>query len=144
MKTADLYDTDFAEWAQQNAELLRSGRVSEADLENIAEEIEDLGRRERHALESRFMRLMEHLLKWQYQPERRGNSWRRSMLVQRQGIQDLLEESPSLRPTLTELIPKAYGRAASLAALATGHSRSEFPVECPFTLEQLLDDEYLP
>ena len=81
MTTADLYDQDFAEWTRQNAELLRSGRASEADLEHIAEEIEDIGKRERRSLHNRFMRLIEHLLKWQQHPERRGISWTRTIIL---------------------------------------------------------------
>jgi len=144
MKAADLYDTDFAQWALQNAELLRSKRFSEADLEHIAEEIEDLGKRERHALCSRLMRLMEHLLKWRFQPERRGASWRRTMVTQRIGIRRLLEENPSFRPALAEMAVRAYSDAARLAVLATGLPPAVFPKDCPFTLDQLLDDEFLP
>jgi hypothetical protein len=95
MQAAELYDLDFAEWARWNAELLRSGRVAEADLEHIAEEIEDMGKRERRALYHRFVRLIEHLLKWEYQPERRGTSWERTIITQRKGLQRLLDENPS-------------------------------------------------
>src|SRR5580700_9501678 len=102
MKTAELYDADFAEWTRQNAELLRSGCASEADLEHIAEEIEDMGKRERRSLHNRFVRLIEHLLKWRHQPERRGASWARTIIVQRRGIQRLLKENPSFRPGLAE------------------------------------------
>jgi len=84
MKTAELYDLDFAQWAKENAELLRSGRFSEADIEHVAEEIEDLAKRKWWALCSRFARLIEHLLKWQFQPERRGTSWKRTIAVQRE------------------------------------------------------------
>src|ERR1051326_1673444 len=102
MGTVELYDTDFAEWTRHNAELLRSGRVSEADLEHIAEEIEDMGKRERRTLHNRFVRLIEHLLKWHYQPERRGSSWRRTIVVQRIGIQRLLDANPSFMPRSEE------------------------------------------
>src|ERR1051325_1074039 len=129
MKTAELYETDFAQWALRNAELLRSGRVSEADLEHIAEEIEDLGKSKRHAIESRFMRLFEHLLKWHYQPERRGASWRRSIAVQRVGIRRLLKENPSLHASLPEVIADAYADGVSRRAVVTKHSRSEFAAE---------------
>lgn len=144
MKAAELYDTDFALWAQQNADLLRSGRFSEADLEHIAEEIEDLGKRQRHALHNRLMRLMEHLLKWQYQPERRGTSWRRTMATQRMGIARLLNQNPSFRPAVVEMVAEAYRDAAELAALATGLPRKRFPETCPYTLDQLLDSNFLP
>jgi hypothetical protein len=144
MKAADLYETDFAQWALQNAELLRSKRFSEADLEHIAEEIEDLGKRQRDALYSRLMRLQEHLLKWRYQPERRGASWRRTIATQRIGIRRLLEQNPSLKPATAEMAVEAYADATRLAAAATSLSPAVFPADCPFTLDQLLDDEFLP
>jgi glutamine synthetase adenylyltransferase len=144
MKAAELYDTDFAQWAQQNAELLRSGRFSEADLEHIAEEIEDLGKRERQSLRNRLIRLIEHLLKWQFQPERRGGSWRRTIIVQRQAILDLLEENPSFRPTLSEVVEKAYIRAVNVVSEVTKASASDFPKRCPYTIPQLLDAKFLP
>src|SRR5689334_12603416 len=100
MRTAHLYDTDFAEWTRHNAELLRSGRTHEADLEHIAEEIEDMGKRERRSLHNRCVRLIEHLLKWDYQPERRGSSWTRTIVLQRRAIRRLLEDNPSFRPDL--------------------------------------------
>jgi hypothetical protein len=144
MKAADLYDTDFAQWALQNAELLRSKRFSEADLEHIAEEIEDLGKRERHSLRNRTVSLLEHLLKWGHQPERQVASWERTIIVQRQAIRDLLEENPSFRPTFEEIVAVAYRRAVAIVSRVTKLDRDTFPKDCPFTLDQLLDDEFLP
>src|SRR5580700_5749903 len=93
MNAAELYDRDFAEWAVRNAELLRSGRVAEADLDHIAEEIEDMAKRERRAMQNRLARLIQHLLKWQVQPMNWPNgstrsmtapsTWRRSIRVSR-------------------------------------------------------------
>jgi len=144
MKTAELYDLDFAEWTRQNAELLRSGRASEADLRHIAEEIEDLGKRERRSLHNRLVRLIEHLLKWQYQPERRGASWRRTIIIQRQSIQQLLDENPSFRPHLAEVAAAAYDRATAIVAAVTKRPRAEFPAVSPFHLKEILDEEFLP
>jgi hypothetical protein len=144
MKVADLYDADFAEWTRRNAELLRSGRVAEADLAHIAEEIEDMGKRERRSLFSRTERLIEHLLKWQYQPDRRGGSWRRTIVMQRQGIARLLAENPSFRITLGEVVAEAYRSAAQITAVTIDCSRETFPEACPYTLNQLLDDSFLP
>src|ERR1700683_2931493 len=116
MKTADLYDLDFAAWAEQNAELLRAGRFSEVDLENVAEEIEDLAKSERRALASRLARLIPHLLKWQFQPEKRSTSWQRAILQQRLSIARLLRESPSLKHGFAELAAEVYSDATRLAA----------------------------
>jgi hypothetical protein len=144
VKTAELYDLDFAEWAQQNADLLRSGRVSEADLEHIAEEIEDLGKRQRNSLHNRSARLMEHLLKWQYRPERRGSSWRRTIVTQRMGIHRLLQDNPSSRPAWPNVAAEAFHDAVKIVSIVTGRPKADFPAVCPFTVEQLLDDEFLP
>lgn len=144
MRTAELYDEDFAEWTRHNAELLRAGRASEADLEHIAEEIEDMGKREQRSLHNRFVRLIEHLLKWQHQPERRGSSWRRTIVVQRIGIQRLLNANPSFRPALSQVVSEAYADAATVAAAVTNRPRNEFPESCPFTVEQLLTEGFLP
>jgi len=144
MRTAELYDKDFAEWTRQNAELLRAGRASEADLEHIAEEIEDLGKRERRSLHNRCVRLIEHLLKWHYQPERRGSSWTRTIILQRRSIRRLLDENPSFRPGLAEFVAAAYDDAAAVVAGVTAQPRSEFPEMCPFTVEQLLTEGFLP
>src|SRR4051794_19041850 len=138
MRTAELYDQDFAEWTRHNAELLRAGRASEADLEHIAEEIEDMGKRERRSLHNRCVRFIEHLLKWQYQPERRGSSWTRTIILQRRSIRRLLHENPSFRPGLAEVVAQAYDDAAAVIAGVTKRPRNDFPESCPFTIEQLL------
>src|SRR5436305_12108385 len=139
MRTADLYDKDFAEWTRHNAELLRSGRASEADLEHIAEEIEDMGKRERRSLHTRCVRLIEHLLKWQYQPERRGSSWTRTIVLQRRGIRRLLDENPSFQPRVAEVAGEAYRDAVDGVSIVTKIAKSRFPQSSPFTIEQLLD-----
>jgi Domain of unknown function DUF29 len=144
MKIADLYDTDFAEWTRQNAELLRSGRASEADLAHIAEEIEDMGKRERRSLYHRLIRLIEHLLKWQYQSERRGASWQRTIIIQRREIRELLDENPSFRPELDRIVLQAYQGAVAAVAVVISRPRDEFPAACPYTFDQLLDEDFLP
>jgi hypothetical protein len=144
MKAAELYDLDFAQWAEQNAELLRAGRFADADIEHIAEEIEDLAKSTRLALRSRITRVIEHLLKWQIQPERRGSSWQRTLIVQRQSIERLLEENPSLRPALDAVIAAAYQDAAKIVSKVTERPRNELPGTCPYTKDQLMDEDFLP
>src|ERR1700679_916982 len=111
MKSAELYDRDFYRWTVQNAELLRAGRASEADLEHIAEEIEDIGKRERRELISRLSVLIGHLLKWQAQPEHRSTSWIATIAVQRKDLTKLLREMPSLRRYLAENLDDAHEHA---------------------------------
>src|SRR2546422_4819641 len=96
-----LYETDFVLWAEHNAELLRSGRLAEADLEEIAEEIESMGKSNRRALESRIIRVLEHLLKLRLVTGPEGDhnerGWRGSILHQQSAIAALIEERPSPR-----------------------------------------------
>ena len=141
MNTADLYDRDFAEWAIRNAELLRSGRVAEADLDHIAEEIEDLAKRERRATESRLARLIQQLLEWQVQPMKRCASWQSTIAEQRFRIFKLLKENPSFRPELANWIDDEHEH---LATLDTGFERERFPSSWPYTVEQTLDQGFLP
>ncbi len=144
MKAAELYDTDFAEWALRNAELLRSGRTGEADLEHIAEEIEDMAKRERDATRRRLARLIQHLLKWQVQPAKRGKSWQSTIVEQRYRISDLLKENPSFRPRMNDWIAEEYDHAVRLATIDTGLERDHFPKAWPYTVEQSLDQDFLP
>ena len=140
------YDTDFYQWTLHQAAALAAGHVSELDLANLAEEIESLGRRDRRQLESRLEILVMHLLKWRYQPERRatGRSWENTILVQRGRIAKLLRDSPSLRREVSEMIEADYHRTRRLARNETGLPLETFPEICPWTDEQILDEEFWP
>jgi hypothetical protein len=144
MSAAELYERDYYEWTVRNAELLRSGRVNEADLANIAEELESMGSSQRRELLSRLNLLITHLLKWQVQPERRSNSWKATIRVQRRGIARLLAEMPSLRSFLAESFVEAYKDGVYGAIAETGLPETDFPGTPTFSLEMLLDEEYLP
>lgn len=138
------YETDFYAWALHNAQLLREGRLSELDVEHLAEELESMGKRDRRELISRFKILLGHLLKWQYQPDYRGRSWRGSIIEQRSEIKELIKENPSLRPYLPDSIIDAYSKAVELATKETRLSINTFPRECPYSLEKILDDDFYP
>jgi hypothetical protein len=144
MSPAELYDRDFYEWTIRNAELLRSGRATEADLEHIAEEIADMGKREQRELLSRLSVLICHLLKWQVQPDRRSRSWVSTIRLQREELADLLDEMPSLQQFLAKNLDKAYRRAVVSAIVETQLPEADFQSTCPFTLEALLDPDFLP
>ncbi|MGA3018469.1 MAG: DUF29 domain-containing protein [Bryobacteraceae bacterium] len=144
MSAAGLYERDYYEWTVRNAELLRSGRANEADLQHIAEEIEDMGKRERRELLNRLSLLIAHLLKWKAQPERQSRSWELTIRVQRKELAKLLSENPSLRPYLKKNLPEAYERAMVEAMTETGLPESHFPSTCPFALDVLLDLDFLP
>ncbi|NJM11729.1 MAG: DUF29 domain-containing protein [Synechococcaceae cyanobacterium SM1_2_3] len=136
------YDRDFYLWTQQQAALIRQGEFNRVDLDfaNIAEEIESMGRREKHSIRSYLFNVMMHLLKWRYQPDRRGTSWKSSIRNGRYQVKELLEESPSLKPQLELFIEKIYPNARQVAADETELGLPTFPVQCPFTVEQIIGD----
>ena len=138
------YTEDFHAWALQNAQLLREGRLDDIDIDNIAEELEDMGGSKERELESRLGVLLAHLLKWVYQPERRCNSWQATIEEQRRRIERLLRKNPSLKSKLAECFCDAYGDARLIAVRETGFNKNSFPSDCPFTLTQTLDDDYWP
>lgn len=136
------YEHDFYAWTQEQAELLRSGKHSALDIENLVEEIESMGRREKHELISRLAVLIAHLLKWQYQKALRSRSWTLTIREQRDEIIEHLEENPSLIPKLEAGLKKSYRRALLKAEKETGIG--SFPEECPYSLNQILDAEFFP
>lgn len=140
--TTATYETDFYLWTQQQADLLRQGQFNRIDLDlaNIAEEIESMGKRDRRAISGYLQNVLMHLLKWRYQPERRGTSWELSIENGRYQIIDLLDESPSLKPQMDALIAKEYRQARKNASRETGLPLTTFPDQCPFTVEQITGD----
>lgn len=144
MSNPTAYDTDFYLWTQQQAELLRQGQMQAVDAANLAEEVESMGKSDRRAIESHLFVILAHLLKWQFQPTRRGKSWRLSIWNGRMDIARLLRDSPSLKPQLSTLVMEEYPGARKQAADETGLPLATFPDLCPFTVEQVLDAEYWP
>jgi len=138
-----LYETDYLAWTQQQADLLRSGRLAALDIEHLAEEIESMGRSELHQLESRLSVLLMHLLKWKYQPARRSRSWVDTISHQRRRIRKLLNKVPSLQPKLSEIFDDAYEDARVDAGNETGLGKMGFPECCPWTVEDVLADRLL-
>ena len=138
------YDEDFYAWTVEQARLLRSGEFSSIDVENVAEEIESLGRSDKRAIEGRLTVLLMHLLKWQVQPKMRSGSWSGTILEQRRRIEKLLRESPSLRPFVTEVLAEVYSEAREAASNETGLPETGFPAECPFSADEVLSRSFLP
>ena len=139
-----LYDTDFYQWTQAMANALRQGSWQDLDIDNLVEEIDSLGRSDKRALKNRLEVLFMHLLKWSYQPEHRSNSWQTTIVEQRLRIQDLLADSPSLKPYLKTEQGRCYANARKLAAAETGLDIATFPQQCPFTLKAVLTEGFLP
>jgi hypothetical protein len=143
---ATTYDTDFYAWTQEQADLLRQGRLEELDLVNLIEELETLGRSEFEAFESAIHRLTQHLLKWQYQPERRefSRSWLLTISEQRRRIIKKLRQNPSFKTRLAEAITEGYQDGRESAAIEADKPLDLFPEQCPYTWEQMIDKDWLP
>lgn len=144
MPALSLYETDFYAWTQEQATLLRNHQWKQLDLQNLIEEIESLGKQQRQELRSRLGVLIGHLLKWEYQPQRRSRSWLATIRIQRLDISELLEENPSLKSYLEEAIQKAYLKGVVLAVGETDLPDNTFPAECPYSLTEILGDRFYP
>ena len=139
-----LYDEDFYAWAMATAALLRQRRFAEIDIAHLAEELEDMGKRERRALESHIRNVTLHLLKWRYQSRKRRASWRQSIRNGRIEIHKLLRDSPSLAGQVSHILDDEYPAARADAIDETGLTGDIFPVRCSFTAEQVLGAEFWP
>jgi len=139
-----LYERDFAAWAERTSELIRAGQLEEIGREELAEEVAGLAGSDRSELYSRMRVLTVHLLKWKYQPERRGSSWRATIAVQRSDLRQLFRNSPSLKPLSRRWFSEVFADARGLAIIETGLPDEALPPEPPFTVDQALDPDYLP
>jgi hypothetical protein len=143
-RNTSLYEQDFVAWADDQGRLLRERRVDDLDWDNLAEEIESLSRREKAEIRSRLIVLLMHLLKWEFQPERRRHGWQTTIGVQRTHIEGVLEYSPSLRRFPSEIFDYCYKRARADAAQETRLPLNTFPEVPPFSVEQALDYAFMP
>jgi hypothetical protein len=137
-----LYDRDFYQWLTETAYLLAEGRLSELDVTNLIDEIESMGKSQKRAIESYLNVLLLHLLKWIYQPDRRSGSWKSSIRNSRRAIQKRIQESPSLTTYPETIFGECYALARENAADETGLPLENFPQEPPFTIEQVLSEEF--
>jgi len=136
------YQSDLYEWTREQADALRRRASNMLDWDNLAGEIESLGASQRSEIRSRLKILLVHLLKWKCQPEGRCGSWRGSIREAREQIEDVLGDNPSLRTYPAECLAKAYGRARLRALDETGLLR--LPEACPWTIDDILADDFLP
>jgi hypothetical protein len=144
MSNSTLYERDFYAWANEQAALLRTRQLDQADIDHIAEEIESMGRSEKRELVNRLTVLLLHLLKWQYQPGLRGNSWRSTIRVQRIALASHMNDNPSLKTVLPAALAEAYRIARIEAENETGLPDPTFPADCPWSFEQMMDDDFWP
>jgi hypothetical protein len=139
-----LYERDFFTWTQEQARLLRERRFDDLDLDNLVDEVESVGSSEKREVRSRLVVLIGHMLKWRFQPGGRGPSWIETLFEQRQQLNDILDNSPSLRSYASEQISRAYRGARLLASKETGIAFGVFPTECPFDEKAVLNLEFFP
>lgn len=147
-----LYDTDFYSWSMQQADLVRQGRFSELDIDNLIEEIEDMGKSQYRTLTSALGQLLMHLLKWQMQSARDDqhsmedwhNSWQISIGKQRPDIRQVFQQNPGLKSQLDESYAQAYQWARERAAVELRCNKELFPKSCPWTFEQVMQENFLP
>jgi hypothetical protein len=138
------YEADFYGWSMEQSSRLRLLRIPGLDTENLAEEIESLGRSEKQELATRSEVLLMHLLKWKYQPEGRSRSWSGTIHEQRRKMKRLLKDNPSLRPRIPEILADLYSDAVESAAEETGLPESSFPTTCAWSDEQVMAKDFLP
>jgi hypothetical protein len=139
-----LYDQDFYAWTREQAKLLRDGRFTDADIANIAEELDSMGRTEKRELASRLRILLAHLLKWAHQPDKRSRSWAATIVTQRADLLDHLADNPSLAARRDEAVAEVYDTARRVAAAETGLAEDSFPATCPWSFADIVDDTCWP
>jgi len=138
------YETDFYVWTQEQASLLRSGNLSAVDIENLAEEIESMGKRDKRSMVSELIRLLSHLLKWKYQSVRRGGSWSDSIDGSREEIEALMKDNHTFDRLVPDFMATAYPKAVKAANKQTGLPISTFPKQCPWSFEEIMQEEFYP
>lgn len=135
----NIYDIDFHQWTKNQAQLLIDRKFDLLDFEHLIEEILDVGNSKKDALESNLEVLLMHLLKWFYQPEKRTNSWRSSIVEHGRRINKILRKNPSLKPYFDEVFDECFDTARALASAETGKKLGEFPAESPFSKDFVLN-----
>jgi hypothetical protein len=141
----NLYERDYYTWALRQARALKEHRLEELDWENLADEVEGLAKTERRELRSRLGVLLEHLIKWQFEPQRRTRSWRATVAVQRVEIRQHLDENPGLRPSIPDVLADAYEAGRTKISIRFLRSSDpQPPRSCPWTFEQVMDEQFWP
>lgn len=140
------YETDVIAWANEQAAFIRAGRFDMLDLEHLADEIEDVGKSERRELRNRMAVLLTHLLKWQFQPERRGSSWQKTIKTQRKEIAECIIDTPSLKSDITnpDWWEKTWADTLTLTTKETGLGFEVFPEVCPWNYQEIVNTEFWP
>ena len=143
-ESSALYDRDYFVWIESTVKRLQQQDYDNVDWNNLIEEIADMGRSEKRSLESNLVVVLLHLLKWQYQPERRSKSWLSSIAEHRRRLHKQLKDSPSLKPYLLEELPESYTDSVRQTSIEAGLPVDAFPMDCPYEVSQVLDNNFLP
>jgi DNA-binding transcriptional regulator YdaS (Cro superfamily) len=143
-EAASDYDHDYHAWLTRQATLLAERRFADLDLDNLIDEIQALARSEKREIENRLSVLLVHLLKWSHQPAQRSGGWTSTIIEQRARLLRRLQESPSLRGYPDEVLDEEYAIARDKAAAETGLRAATFPKTCPYTIDQVVDPDFLP
>ncbi len=137
------YDEDLYQWTIEQGRALRDRATNALDYDNLAEEIESLGRSDKREIKSRLENLLLHLLKWRYQPDQRSPLWEASIDEARRRIERVLKDSPSLRSHPGEVLSEAYRYAIRNKAIRALELR-QLPEACPWAIDDVLSEEFLP
>jgi hypothetical protein len=134
-----LHEEDLYSWVEEQVALLRAGRLGEIDVDNIAEELSDVGKSEYRALESALALVLAHILRWDHQPERRSRSWDNTIALQRLHALRVLADNPGLKSRREEALRHAYAVARNEASSETDLPRATFPADCPYDWEAVME-----
>ncbi|BAU67220.1 hypothetical protein STA3757_46300 [Stanieria sp. NIES-3757] len=137
-----LYDQDYYLWIEDLLNKIQEKRWDEMDWDNLWEEIDDMGKSQKQRLTSNLRILLMHLLKWEFQPQKRSNSWKYTIIEHRRRILEQLEYSPSLKNYLNSNFEATYQKARKDASLETNLSLNTFPNQCPYTIDVVLDENW--
>lgn len=140
---SNLYNRDFYLWIKETAKLLHQGNFTQVNVENLIEEIEDMGKSQKQAVRSHLIVVLMHLLNYKYQPQKRSGSWKSTIREHRRRLREAFEDSPSLQNYFAQVIEQCYQNARKQAADETELPLTTFPNESPFTFEQILDEDFL-
>jgi hypothetical protein len=138
------HEKDVYGWAVHTAQLLREKKMNEVDFDSVIEEIEGMARSDEYELSNRLSLVISHLLKWQFQPNMRGHSWKYTIEEQREQAKIHFRKNPSLKSKMNEILSDAHRVALSKAAKETALDKKTFPAECPYTFEQIMNNEFYP
>lgn len=145
MTALDLYDKDFYAWTQEQVTLIKRNTLDKLDIKHLCEELQLMGTREKSELRNLLRVLLMHLLKWQYKPNYiNRKSWQFTIEEQRDELIELLNDNPSLKSKIDEVLPKAYRSAYREAIIETGLPDDYFPKECQWSLTQILTEDFFP